>query len=93
MSKLYSITANQTAIAVLFHVVNRYVGNLPPNAWRLRVRNTDHGTELAMLRWGHAATATNRRPAGHKHSQYFFTALAWLAETGEPVPCAVQQFC
>jgi hypothetical protein len=27
---LYSITAKQAAIAALFRVVNRYVGNLPP---------------------------------------------------------------
>ena len=27
---LYSITTNQAAIAALFRVVNRYVGNLPP---------------------------------------------------------------
>jgi hypothetical protein len=30
MGNLYSITTNQTAIAALFRVVNRYVGNLPP---------------------------------------------------------------
>jgi hypothetical protein len=27
---LYSITTNQAAIAALFRVINRYVGNLPP---------------------------------------------------------------
>ena len=27
---LYSITTNQAAIAELFRIVNRYVGNLPP---------------------------------------------------------------
>jgi hypothetical protein len=27
---LYSITTNQAAIIALFHVVNRYVGNLAP---------------------------------------------------------------
>jgi hypothetical protein len=30
MCNLYSITTNQAAIAALFRVVNRYVGNLPP---------------------------------------------------------------
>jgi hypothetical protein len=30
MSNLYSITTNQAAIAALFRVMNRYVGNLPP---------------------------------------------------------------
>lgn len=30
MCNLYSITSNQAAIAALFRVVNRYVGNLQP---------------------------------------------------------------
>jgi putative SOS response-associated peptidase YedK len=30
MCNLYSITTNQAAIAALFCVINRYVGNLPP---------------------------------------------------------------
>ena len=30
MCNLYSITTNQAVIAALFHVVNRYVGNLAP---------------------------------------------------------------
>jgi len=30
MCNLYSITTNQAAIAGLFRVVNRYVGNLAP---------------------------------------------------------------
>jgi hypothetical protein len=30
MCNLYSVTTNQTAIIVLFRVVNRYVVNLPP---------------------------------------------------------------
>src|SRR3979411_1647007 len=30
MCNLYSITTNQSAIAALFRVMNRYVGNLPP---------------------------------------------------------------
>ena len=30
MCNLYSITTNQAAIAALFRVVNRYVGNLAP---------------------------------------------------------------
>jgi hypothetical protein len=32
MCNLYSITTNQAAIAALFRVVNRYVGNLAPMA-------------------------------------------------------------
>jgi hypothetical protein len=35
MCNLYSITTNQAAIAALFRVMNRYVGNLPPMPiWR-----------------------------------------------------------
>jgi hypothetical protein len=30
MCNLYSITTNQAAIAALFRVMNRYVGNLAP---------------------------------------------------------------
>ena len=30
MCNLYSITTNQSAVAALFRVMNRYVGNLPP---------------------------------------------------------------
>jgi len=51
MCNLYSITTNQAAIAALFRVVNRYVGNLR----RCRacfqipvIRNTDTGSELSM---------------------------------------------
>src|SRR5205823_7310774 len=58
MCNLYSITTNQAAIAALFRVVNRYVGNLAPMTGVFPdypapvIRNTDSGTELAMMRWG-----------------------------------------
>jgi putative SOS response-associated peptidase YedK len=58
MCNLYSITTNQAAIAALFRVVNRYVGNLAPMPGVFPdypapvVRNTDTGRELAMRRWG-----------------------------------------
>lgn len=35
MCNLYSITTNQAAIAALFRVVNRYVGNLCPDSRRV----------------------------------------------------------
>ena len=48
-----SITTNQAT--PLFRVVNRYVGNLQPNAWRIPkdypapvIRNTEAGTEMAL---------------------------------------------
>jgi putative SOS response-associated peptidase YedK len=58
MCNLYSITTNQAAIIALFRVVNRYVGNLAPMPGVFPdypapvIRNTDNGTELAMIRWG-----------------------------------------
>jgi len=58
MCNLYSITTNQAAIAAMFRVVNRYVGNLAPMPGVFPdypapvVRNTDTGRELAMMRWG-----------------------------------------
>jgi putative SOS response-associated peptidase YedK len=57
-ANLYSITTNQAAIIALFRVVNRYVGNLAPMPGVFPdypapvIRNTDNGTELAMMRWG-----------------------------------------
>jgi putative SOS response-associated peptidase YedK len=58
MCNLYSITTNQAAIAVLFRVVNRYVGNLPPMPGVFPdypapvVRNVGADRELTMMRWG-----------------------------------------
>ncbi|WP_050401591.1 SOS response-associated peptidase [Bradyrhizobium embrapense] len=58
MCNLYSITTNQAAIAALFRVVNRYVGNLAPmpgvfpNYKAPIVRNAAEGRELATARWG-----------------------------------------
>ena len=58
MCNLYSITTNQAAIAALFRVVNRYVGNLAPMPGVFPdypapvIRNTDTGTEMALMRWG-----------------------------------------
>jgi hypothetical protein len=58
MCNLYSITTNQAAIAALFRVINRYVGNLAPMPGVFPdypasvVRNTDTGRELSMMRWG-----------------------------------------
>jgi putative SOS response-associated peptidase YedK len=58
MCNLYSITTNQAAIAALFRVVNRYVGNLPPMPGVFPdfpapvVRNAGNERELIMMRWG-----------------------------------------
>ena len=55
---LYSITTDQAAIAALFRVVNRYVGNLAPMPGVFPdhpapvVRNINTGRELSMMRWG-----------------------------------------
>jgi putative SOS response-associated peptidase YedK len=58
MCNLYSITTNQAAIAALFRVINRYVGNLAPMPGVFPdypapvIRNTDADTEMVTMRWG-----------------------------------------
>ena len=53
-----AITTNQAAIAALFRVVNRYVGNLAPMTGVFPdypapvIRNTEVGTEMTLMRWG-----------------------------------------
>jgi hypothetical protein len=66
MCNLYSITTNQAAIAALFRVVNRYVGNLAqmPGVF------PDYP----------APTTAHGRPAGHQHPQHVVAALARLVE-------------
>jgi putative SOS response-associated peptidase YedK len=97
MCNLYSITTNQAAIAALFRVVNRYVGNLAPMPGVFPdypapvVRNTDAGTEMVTMRWGMPAATAHRRAAGHQHPQHVVAALARLAQAGEPLPCPGQQ--
>jgi hypothetical protein len=97
MCNLYSITTNQAAIIALFRVVNRYVGNLAPMPGVFPdypapvVRNTDAGTEMVTMRWGHAVVTAHRLAAGHQHPQHVFTALARLAEAGETLHCPGQQ--
>jgi putative SOS response-associated peptidase YedK len=89
MCNLYSITTNQAAIAALFRVVNRYVGNLAPMPGVFPdypapvVRNTDTGRELSMMRWGMPPPPRTGGPAGHQRPQHVVTALARLAQAGE----------
>jgi len=58
MCNLCSIATNQAAIAALFRVVNRYVGNLAPMPGVFPdypapvIRNTDAGREMTLMRWG-----------------------------------------
>ena len=58
MCNLYSITTNQSAIAALFRVLNRYVGNLQPMPGVFPdypapvVRNAGAERELVLMRWG-----------------------------------------
>src|SRR5229473_1116791 len=58
MCNLYSITTNQAAIAALFRVMNRYVGNLPPmpgvfpDSPAPVVRNAGDEREMVLMRWG-----------------------------------------
>jgi putative SOS response-associated peptidase YedK len=68
MCNLYSISTNQAAIAALFRVVNRCVGNLAPMPGVFPdypapvIRNTDAGTEMAL-----SAGACRRQPAMAGH--------------------------
>ena len=63
MCNLYSITTNQAAIAALFRVVNRYVGNLAPmpgvfpDCSAPVIRNSVGELEMTL---GHAAATTGR---------------------------------
>jgi len=97
MCNLYSITTNQAAIAALFRVVKRYVGNLAPMPGVFPdypapvVRNTEAGTEITMMRLGHAAAITHPETTCHKHQERVGATLARLAEAGEPLPGAGEQ--
>jgi putative SOS response-associated peptidase YedK len=68
MCNLYSITTNQAAIAALFRVVNRYVGNLAPMPSVFPdypapvIRSTGGGAELAMMRWRMLRDHSKERP-------------------------------
>lgn len=58
MCNLYSITTNQAAIAALFRVINRYVGNLAPMPGVFPdypapvVYNSGGEREMTIMRWG-----------------------------------------
>lgn len=75
MCNLYSITINQAAIAALFWVINRYLGNLPPMSGVLPdylapvVRNDQGEREMVMMRWGMPPSPQVRRSASHQHPQ------------------------
>jgi hypothetical protein len=94
---LYSITTKQAAIAALFRVVNRYVGNLPPMPGIFPdypapvVRNSGGEREMTMMRWGHAATTAHWWATGHEHPQHVLAALARLAQAGKSLSCSAQQ--
>jgi putative SOS response-associated peptidase YedK len=76
MCNLYSITTNQAAIAALFRVINRYVGNLPPMPGVFPdypapvVRNTGTGRQLSMMRW----SMRPRRCSGHCPKEHHLAA-------------------
>jgi hypothetical protein len=96
MCNLSSITTNQAAIIALFRVVNRYVGNLAPMPGVFpdypapvirnsgRTRNDDDAL-------GHAATTTSRGIPSHEHQEHVITALAGVAQCGEPLSGPGQQ--
>ena len=86
MCNLYSITTNQAAIAALFRVVNRYVGNLAPMPGVFPdypapvIRNSGRRTRNDDDALGHAAATASRWIPGHQHPQHVVTALARLAQ-------------
>jgi putative SOS response-associated peptidase YedK len=87
MCNLYSITTNQAAIINLFRVINRYVGNLAPMPGVFPdypapvVRNTDAGSEMALMRWGMPPPPRTGGP-GHEHQE----RLAAPASCVQPEP-------
>ena len=56
------------------------------SATRRRARNDDDAL-------GHAAAPASRRIAGDQHPQHVLTALAGVAQAGEPLPGPGQQLC
>jgi putative SOS response-associated peptidase YedK len=96
MCNLYSITTNQEAIIRLFRVINRYAGNLAPMPGVFPdypapvIRNTETGTEMALMRWGMPPPPRTGGPP-ITNPQHVLAALARLAKAGEPLPSAVQQ--
>ena len=68
MCNLYSITTNQAAVAALFRVVNRYVGNLAPMPGVFPdypapvIRNTNAGSGMTLMRWGMPPPRTGGPP-------------------------------
>ena len=75
----YSITTNQAAIAALFRVVNRYVGNLAPLPGVFPdypapvIRNSGGELQMTMMRWGMPPPPRAAGP-GHKYPEHVFTA-------------------
>jgi putative SOS response-associated peptidase YedK len=90
MCNLYSITTNQAAIIALFHVMNRYVGNLPPMPGVFPeyaapvVRNAGAERELTMMRWGMPPPSgrTGGPPVTNIGNAW---SPARLAEAGKPL--------
>ena len=97
MCNLYSITTNQAAIAALFRVINRYDGNLAPMPGVFPdypapvIRNTDDWPRVDHDAMGHAAAAEVDVAASHEYPQHVVTALARLAQAGEPLLSPGQQ--
>jgi len=96
MCNLYSITTHQAAIIALFHVINRYVGNLAADAGCLtRLPGSSDPQQRERARdgddaMGYAATAAHARSTRHQHTQYIIATLPHLAEAGASLLGAVQ---
>ncbi|MGY3492331.1 hypothetical protein ACVW1B_001750 [Bradyrhizobium sp. USDA 4502] len=75
---MYSITTNQAAIAALFRVVNRYVGNLGADAGRLPGLS---GTSLNLRASGDEERGAAALPFPTKNLPIVF---AWAMGPGRP---------
>src|SRR5260221_10295795 len=93
MCNLYSITTNQAAIATLFRVMNRYVGNLPPMPGVFPdypapvVRNASNEREMVLMRWGMPPPPRNGGPPVTNVRNISSPHSRGLAQTRKPLPC------
>ncbi|MGB9054935.1 MAG: SOS response-associated peptidase family protein [Pseudolabrys sp.] len=107
MCNLYSITTNQAAIAALFRVINRYVGNLAPMPGALPdypapvIRNSGGELEMTMMRWGMPPPprtggypVTNIRNTSSPHWRaWLFAENRCLVPANSFARCAVAAVC
>ena len=90
MCNLYNITANKPQSSISVSSSQSLHWQLTADAWRLPdypapVIRDGHKARDGDDALGDAATATHRRASSHEYPQHLLTALAHVAQTGEPV--------